>query len=267
MKRVRPIPLFILFIVLLIAPHAGTQIYFGITPIRVELSGKKGESITDIFYVRNNASSPLRLKVYAENWTLREDGTPVFIGSNPVAYSCRDWIKVNPQDFRLMPDDIKMVRYTISIPEEIDNAGFHASVSFENVPLTTEKLRASKMLFTGKISAVVYVKVGDVNPDGEILDMRITEEKNSTGIILFIKNTGKTHFRTNGTIEIRNTLGEKVQEVTIPDTVALPESEREIKCLFQEKPGPGEYEAFCKLDIGRNEILGFVKEFRIQNEK
>lgn len=267
MKRVRNFILLSLFIILSIAPCAKAQIYFGITPIRVELSGNKGESITDIFYVRNNASSPMRLRVYVENWTLREDGTPVFIGSNPVSYSCRDWIKVNPQDFRLMPDEIKMVRYTISIPEETDNAGFHASVSFENVPLAAKKQEASKMLFTGKIAAVVYIKVGNIIPDGEILDIRITEEKNSTGIILVVKNTGKTHFRTKGTIEIRNTLGEKVQEITIPDTVALPASERKIKCLFQEKPKPGEYEAFCKLDIGREEIIGFVKEFTIKNEK
>jgi P pilus assembly chaperone PapD len=267
MKRVRSILILSLPIILSIAPCARSQIYFGITPIRVELSGNRGESITDIFYVRNNASSPIRLRVYVENWTLREDGTPIFIGSNPASYSCKDWIKVNPQDFRLMPDETKTVRYTISIPADTDNAGFHASVSFENIPLTSEKLRASKMLFTGKISAVVYVKVGDVNPDGEICDMRITEEKNSTGIILFIKNTGKTHFRTRGTIEIRNTLGKKIQEIAIPDTVALPESEREITCLFQEKPEPGEYEAFCKLDIGREEILGFAKEFTIQNEK
>jgi len=267
MKRVQSILLLSLLIVLSIAPCARSQIYFGITPIRVELSGNKGESITDIFYVRNNASSSIRLRVYVENWILREDGTPVFIGSDPTPYSCKDWIKVNPQDFRLMPDEIKAVRYTVSIPLETDNAGFHASVSFENVPLTSEKLRASKMLFTGKISAVVYVKVGDVNPNGEICDMRITEEENSTGIILSIKNTGKTHFRTKGTIEIRNALGEKIQEIAIPDTIALPESKREITCLFQEKPEPGEYEAFCKLDIGRKEILGFEKELTIQNEK
>lgn len=267
MKRVLSSLSLSLLIILSIAPCARSQIYFGITPIRVELSGNKGESITDIFYVRNNASSPIRLRVYVENWTLRQDGTPVFIGTDPAAYSCKDWIKVNPQDFRLMPDETKTVRFTISIPSETEHAGFHASVSFENVPLTTEKLRASKMLFTGKISAVVYVKVGDVEPNGEICDMRITEEKNFPGIILFIKNTGKTHFRTKGTIEIRNSQGEKIQEIAIPDTVALPESKREITCLFQEKPEPGEYEAFCKLDIGREEILGFVKKLKIQNEK
>jgi P pilus assembly chaperone PapD len=267
MKKVRGIFLLTLLIILLFPPCARTQIYFGITPIRVELSGNRGESITDIFYVRNNASSPIRLRVYVENWTLREDGTPVFIGADDTSYSCKDWIKVNPQDFRLNPEEIKVVRYTLSIPDAIDDAGFHASVSFENVPLTAEKLKASKMRFTGKISAVVYVKVGNVDPDGEICDMRMTEEKNPPAIVLSIKNTGKTHFRTNGTIEIRNTRGKKVHEVTIPDSVALPESERKIKCLFQEKPDPGTYEAFCKLDIGGKEILGFTKQLTIQNEK
>jgi len=243
------------------------QIYFGITPIRVEHSLNKGESITDIFYVRNNGTFPLRIKIFPENWYLGHNGNPVFVGSNSVDYSCRDWIKVNPQDFRIMPDEIKMVRYTITVPEDIPQAGYHASISFENVPMSVAEKDRSQMVFSGKIAAAVYVKVGKVDIVGEIIDLILHEEDNSHVCILVIKNRGKTHFRTQGSIEISDNNGKKVLDVMIPNEVVLPESEREIKCKLNGKLSAGKYTALCTLDIGREELLGFKKEILIQDEK
>lgn len=243
-----------------------TQIYFGITPIRVEHKGKPGESITDVFYVRNNASSPIRLRVYTENWYLKPDGTPVFTGNQTVDYSCKDWIKVNPQDFRILQDEKKMVRYTVTIPEQVETGGYHASVSFESVPLSVSEAKKSRMMFKGKIAAVVYVKVGKTEPLGEIMDLEVSVDKGSTHFKLWMKNQGQTHFRTKGHIQIKNSEGKKIHKVSLPNEVVLPQSEREIKCTLEEKLLSGSYEAFCRVDIGRKELLGFIKEFRVQNE-
>lgn len=256
--------LFLFFFLFLLVVKA--QIYFGITPIRVEHKGEAGESITDIFYVRNNASSPIRLKVYTENWYLKPEGTPVFTGNEPVDYSCKDWIKVNPQDFRILPDEKKMVRYTVTIPQQVESGGYHASVSFESVPLSVSEAKKSRMMFKGKIAAVVYVKVGKTEPVGEIMDLKVSVDKESTHFKLGMKNQGQTHFRTKGHIQIRNSEGKKIHKVSLPNEVVLPQSEREIKCTLKEKLLPGSYEAFCKVDIGRRELLGFKKEFTVKNE-
>jgi len=101
---------------------------------------------------------------------------------------------------------------------------------------------------------------------GEILDLKVSENKESTHFMLLMKNPGRTHFRTEGHIEIKNIEGKKIHQVPVPDAVVLPESEREIKCTLEQKLDPGSYKAFCEIDIGRQELLGFIKEFLIKNE-
>lgn len=256
----------VLFLLIFSSQIGEAQIYFGITPIRAEHDGRKGENITDIIYVRNNAKNPIRIRVYVENWFLREDGTPEFVGNKPADFSCKDWIQVNPQDFRLNPNEMKMVRYTISIPDDAPAAGFHASVSFENVPLNNTDSSSSQMVFTGKIAAAIYIKVGNIEPDIEILDLTLIEEKDQRGIKLFIKNNSQTHFRTQGTIVIRDEQGRDSHEIEIPNVITLPIMQREIFCEFKEILPAGNYSVFCKLDIGRKELFGFEKKIVIKNE-
>lgn len=240
------------------------QIFFGITPIRVELKAKPGSQITDLFYVRNNSSEPVRIRVYVENWQLREDGTPLFIGQQPTNYSCRDWIKVNPPDFRLKPGEIRTVRFTVSVPAEAEPAGYHAAVSFENVAETASETKQSRVGFIGKIAAAVYVVVGKVEPQGSIEDI-IWETKGETQMIkLKISNQGKTHFRLKGEVILRTLDGKKVTTLLIPDEPVLPESERFVSIELKEKLETGNYKAEVKLDIGREELLAMEKEISVK---
>jgi P pilus assembly chaperone PapD len=136
--------------VLAAAIPARGQIYFGISPIRAEHKIKPGGSLTDVFMIRNNDTGPIRIKVYCENWTIRDDGTAVFIGSTPTAYSSKDWIIVNPQDFRMAPGETKSVRYTVTVPPDTAPGGYHSAISFETVPDTAGAQAGNRMLFTVK---------------------------------------------------------------------------------------------------------------------
>lgn len=247
-----------------LALSSKAQIFFGITPIRVELKAKPGSQITDIFQVRNNSSQPVRIKVYVENWQMQADGTPLFIGQQPTNYSCRDWIKVNPPDFRLKPGEIRAVRFTVSVPQEAEPAGYHAAVSFENVLEEPAETKQSRVGFIGKIAAAVYVVVGNVEPQGTIEDI-IFETKGESHIIkLKISNQGKTHFRLKGEVALRTSDGKKVTTLLIPDEPVLPESDRFVSIELKEKLLAGNYKAEVKLDIGREELLVMEKEILIK---
>lgn len=261
--RVTSVFLFLIFLSWL-SEQLEAQIFFGVSPIRVEHKIKAGGQLTDVFYVRNNSSRPIRLKVYVENWYLKEDGTPVFIGSREGSYSCRDWIKVNPFDFRIQPGEIKQVRYTISVPEKVETGGYHAAVSFENVPETTEANRLGQVAFTGKIAAAVYVLVGKTEPAGSIED--VTWEKSGSNQFLKIKvaNSGRTHFRLKGEVVIKNSQGKKVATLEVPDEPVLPESWRFVAIPVKETLGAGQYRVEVRIDIGREEILGLDKEFEVK---
>jgi P pilus assembly chaperone PapD len=265
-ERLRRVIIFLQFVIiyLLLLSSLEAQIYFGVSPIRVELKAKPGSQVTDIFYVRNNSARPMRLKVYAENWFMKEDGTPVFIGNKEVSFSCREWIKVNPFDFRLQPGEMKTVRFTVSVPEGTEAGGYHAAVSFENVPEAPAAGGRGQVAFTGKIAAAVYVVLGRIQGEGSLEDLVFEERGNSQLLRLRVGNSGKTHFRLKGEITIKSAEGKKVSRLEFPDEAVLPETERFILIYLKDKLTAGTYKIEVRLDIGRDELLGLEKEIIVK---
>jgi hypothetical protein len=123
------------------------------------------------------------------------------------------------------------------------------------------------MILSGKIAAAVYVKVGKVEPMAQVLDLKFLKDKDACYAVLVIKNPGKTHFRTEGGVEVFDPSGRKTLRAEIPNEVVLPESQREVRCQFQGLLASGTYKAVCRLDIGRAELLGFEKEWLVKDEK
>lgn len=251
-------------IFLLVPWSALAQIYFGITPIRFELKARPGGQVTEVIYVRNNSSKPVRIKVYAENWFLGEDGSRNFIGNRPAPYSVRDWVRVNPFDFRLQPEEIKSVRFTVSVPAEVLPGGYHVAVSFEQVPEAPGGGRLGQVAFTGKIVAAVYVTVGKPEIQGQLEDLVFESSQGQQFIKLKITNSGRYHFRLKGEVIIKNAEGKRVVRLDIPDEPVLPETLRWLELRLPENLPPGEYLAEAFLDIGREELLGLKKEFSVR---
>ncbi|MDI6845531.1 MAG: hypothetical protein QME28_05265 [Candidatus Saccharicenans sp.] len=240
------------------------QIYFGITPIRFELKARPGSQVTEVIYVRNNSSKPIRIKVYAENWFLGEDGSRNFIGNRPALYSVREWVRVNPFDFRLQPEEVKSVRFTVSVPAEAAPGGYHLAVSFEQVPDAPAGGRLGQVAFTGKIVAAVYVTIGKPEIQGQLEDLVFESSQGQQLIKLKITNSGRYHFRLKGEVVVKNAEGKRVVRLEIPDEPVLPESRRWLELRLQENLKPGDYTAEAILDIGRDELLGLKKEFSVR---
>ncbi|MCR4395119.1 MAG: hypothetical protein NUW07_00115 [Candidatus Saccharicenans sp.] len=239
------------------------QTYFGITPIRFELKLAAAGQKTELIYVRNNSSRPIRLKVYTENWSLTEDGTRNFMGSQPTSFSCRDWIKVNPFDFRLQPGEMKSVRFTVSVPAKTEPGGYHAGISFEQVPETPAGARLGQVAFVGKIVAAVYVLVGKVPVEGSLEDLVLATQGEVQLIKIKLNNTGRVHFRLKGEVRIMTAEGKKAANLEIPDEPVLPQSQRWVAIQLKEKLPPGKYKAEVRLEIGREELLALEKEIII----
>jgi len=252
----------VLFVLAAAGPSWG-QVNFGISPIRAEHKINPGESRTDVFMIRNNSAGPIRIKAYIENWILSADGTPSFIGTKATTYSSMDWIIVNPVDFRVMPDEIKSVRYTVTVPPDTPPGGYHSAISFETVPDTAGVKAAAKMLFSGKIAAAIYVVTGDPAVKGDLLDLKLGIKDNAPALALTLADTGKVHFRVKGTIRVYNASGEKILDLTIPDEVVLPESQRSVFCPLPHPLEPGTYKAVCEVDIGRPELLEMEKTIEV----
>jgi len=256
------------FLVLFLGLSSSTpleaQVYFGITPIRVEHLLAPGKSDTYVIEVMNRSPSPLRIKVYPLDWYLKEDGNPVFLENEPFTYSCAPWIKVNPQDFRLSPDRNRAIRYQISVPENAEEGGYWTGISFENIPPEKPGEQPRAVFSRGRIVCIIYVKVGKVIPEAKINGIEVSLHEEIPEFDVSIENTGKTYFRTKGSLEILEEGGKIINKIDFPDVPVLRESRRKIKLKLEKKLPPGNYLAFCKLDIGREELIGFKKAFSVE---
>jgi P pilus assembly chaperone PapD len=110
------------------------EVSISVSPIRVEHLVRQGEKGTDMISVTNDGTAPTRLRVFIEDWTLTKDGVPAFMKAGTHPFSSAQWIRVNPVDFRISPGQTREVRYTVTVPEEVEDGGYRAAVVFETVP-------------------------------------------------------------------------------------------------------------------------------------
>jgi P pilus assembly chaperone PapD len=255
---------FISILVLIPTFTFSTEVSISVSPIRVEHLVKQGEKGTDMISVTNDGTAPTRLKVWIEDWTLTKDGNPMFMKAENNPYSCAEWIRINPVDFRVAPGQTREVRYTISVPQGIDDGGYRAAIIFETVPDVTPGEKIKRVFLRGRIVTILYEVVGKPIPQGHANSLKAQLKKEGIDFILTLQNTGKVHYRTKGTITVKDEKGAKAFETEIPDVPVLPESEREVKASYDKSIPKGKYTAIAVVDIGKKELIGAETSFLIE---
>jgi len=240
------------------------EVSFSVSPIRVEHLVKQGEKGTDVISVTNDGTAPTRMKVSIEDWTLTKDGNPIFIKVENNPYSCAEWIRMNPVDFRINPGQTREVRYTITVPQEIEDGGYRAAIIFETVPDVTPGEKMKRVFLKGRIVTILYEMVGKPIPQGHANGLKAKLKKEGIDFILALQNTGKVHFRTKGSVAVNDSEGKKAFEVEIPDVPVLPGMERDIKISYDKPVSKAKYKALAVVDIGKKELIGAEATFEVE---
>jgi P pilus assembly chaperone PapD len=235
-----------------------------VSPIRVEHLVNQGEDGTDTISVTNDGTASTRLQVSIEDWTMTKDGNPVFTkeGNNP--YSCSAWIQINPTDFRIEPGQTTEVRYTVTVPEGIEDCGYRAAIIFETVPEVTVGEKSKGVSLRGRIATILYEMVGKPELKCHANSLKANIKKDGADFILALQNTGRAHIRTKGSITIKDSNGENVFNLEVPDVPVLPESERNITVNYDKVIPKGKYTATAIVDVGRKELIGAETAFEIE---
>ena len=261
---VRIVVLFLALMGIIPYPALSAEVSIGVSPIRVEHVTKQGERGTDMISVTNDGSAPVRLKVSIEDWHLTREGTPVFMKAEKSPYSCSEWIRINPVDFRVAPGQTREVRYTVTVPEGVEDGGYRTAIVFETVPDASPGEKAKRVLMKGRIAAIVYEVVGKPSLQGHADSLKAEVEKEGIDFILSLRNTARVHYRTKGTIAVKDSDGNKAFEVEIPDVPVLQGSEREVKVRYDKPLSKGRYSALASVDIGMKELIGAETTFVVE---
>jgi P pilus assembly chaperone PapD len=263
-QKSQAISLIVALFILIPALALSAEVSISVSPIRVEHLVKQGERGTDIISVTNSGTAPTRLKVSIEDWSLTKVGNPIFtkVENNP--YSCAPWIRINPVDFRIGPGQTKDVRYTITVPQGMDEGGYRAAIIFETIPDAVPGEKMKRVFLKGRIVTILYEVVGKPIPQGHANSLRPEMKKEGIDFILALQNTGKVHYRTKGSITVKTSSGDKVLEIEMPDVPVLPESERQVRVGYDKPIPKGTYVALAVIDIGKKDLIGAETTFSVE---
>jgi hypothetical protein len=211
------------------ASVASADMSMDVTPLRIRVLVDPGEEYTNAVQVTNSGEEPLRLRAYLEDWYLDEVGTPVFRPAGSLNRTASFWVETAPSDLLLRPGETEYVRFTVRVPEGMEEGGFHTSLLLESLPVNRAEKGGRQVFVQGRVACMVYVTVGNPHRSAEITDLASEDREGKRWIRLRVANTGEDFIRLAGDLNIlagRTNLGEPIQ---VPDVPVLPGAARWVE--------------------------------------
>ena len=244
------------------AGPAAAQISVEVSPLRIELTAGAGSTTTQGITVSNAGKDPIRVRARLTDWELSRDGAPQFesaVENGP--YSATGWLRIAPPEQVIDPGKDAVVRFSMTVPQQIEPGGYRTGVLFEFGPASGDPIaRGREVMFKSRIATLIYVSIGQPPVAAELIDLRSRAAGPQLQIVATVKNTSRRSVRTKGSLAVLNAGGQTVREVPVPDVPLLPESEREVMIVVvdpdkQSVLAAGDYRVELRLDVGLPAVL------------
>jgi len=128
-----------------------------ISPAKIELQGKAGETKKFTIKVKNESDYPIDIKGEILNF-VKIGATHKFF-KNPEedpTHALSNWIKTDPLNFTLKKGEVKIINVQINIPENALSGKRSAIVAFETLP---QKQKDGVIRIGAKTGTTVYLEV------------------------------------------------------------------------------------------------------------
>ena len=211
-------------------PQASAQMSLEVSPIRAEHQIEAGASDTNIVQVHNAGPKPTRVKAYVQDWQMNRKGEVSFARAGSTPGSLSSWMEINPTDFRVEPGESKEIRYTLTIPAEARTGGYRGALIVEGMPAQPGLPTPKKMAVHGRFGVMIYETVGKPDIRAKFTEFQVVPEKRQMKFVLTLANAGTSHFRPKKSkIAVKNSQGQEVAKVDIPDSPVLPGTTRDVE--------------------------------------
>ena len=247
--------------ILMMASPAAAQLSVEVSPLRVELQLAPGGARTQAITLTNTGKTAVRVRGTIVDWRLSKEGAPQFeLPQDGRAYSASAWIRIAPPEVVLQPGAQGTVRFSVTVPQVVEPAGFRTGVLFDFGPADGEPVaRKREITFKSRIATLIYVNVGQAPASVDLIDLAVRSTPELTQVVGTLKNTGRRTVRTKGTLVIYGAGGAAIREIPVPDVPVLPESERDVVVVASDRAAnplpPGTYRVELKIDIGLPAII------------
>lgn len=229
-----------------------------LTPMKFEKTLKPGESFTDVLVIDNSgASDSKRYEIKIVDWSLDEKGDLQYMEPGQIQESFAKGIVCTPMQFKCAPGERKLVRYTLTLPENATSGEHTVGIQ------ALEVVIPSKDLSTGRINVGVSVKCGflcamsirvpsveekAVEPIS--MEVKPAAKDHPALVNLLVENLGNVRVRPLWSFKIMDAQGKTMFEEAPSDYLILRQKKRAIACQIKQNLPPGKYRVVGKLDQG-----------------
>lgn len=226
-----------------------------VSPLRVLLHVLPGAEYTDAISVSNTGSKPVRLRTYLSDWTLDEEGTPSFRDAGTTAKTSAPWVDLAPSDFLLEPTETENVRFTIQVPEDMLDGGYHCALMLETVPMDRAEQGIPRVFVLGRVACMLYVTVGNAVRSARITSLSAGIGENGALLDLIVANTGEDFIRLAGDARLVVKGHESGDFVELPDVPVLPGGSRHLVLELPNVPQSESTLARVTIDLPKVGVL------------
>lgn len=230
------------------AEEAPRQSALGVSPAVVEEVVGPGEEKKLKIRVFNVTNFPLPIKGSAKNFTpseaISEEAKKIFDASA--------WLKIDPADFILQPQENKEITVTIFPPEDAEPGGHYATIYFQPL-LPVEVLSPQTAYVAARVGVLAFLIVkGEITEKAALTDLTVPalQQFGPVNFKLGIKNEGNVHLLPSGQVTVWDWRGKEVAKLALTPSQVLPQTEKEFSFVWDKRYLLGRFNAQAQIGYG-----------------
>jgi hypothetical protein len=213
-----------------VAPTIAADFAFAITPPRFELSAKPGERLRQVIEITNAAPEQSALSIRTAEWNFAPDGTSEFSDELRPG-SCRPWVAIERRDLVVGARQAYRFRFEVAPPATQAPVECRFAILLQGKEAVASQSGGPSV--TGRVAVIVYVAVGDVQPDLEVVGAALSTRDGKPVPVLQVRNKGTAHGRLDGFLKLTDAAG-RTFDVTPANTPVLPGETRAVAVTLNE---------------------------------
>jgi hypothetical protein len=266
------------------ALQANAQVGLALVPMREELKIEPGGQLSGALKLSSESGAKTRIRTEADDFFVDKTDTPQFERNIPheAAYSCKNWLTLNPMEIELDQGGFLLVRYTVRVPADATEGSYACAATFSTLRPASEATETGMgMRMAVRIVSAFYIQVGNPAVAGSLKEIKLEEippaapadataardpdeGKGKWQAVVELENDGKIHFRPKGTLEVLDAGGKTVEKQDFPSIVVLRERTQPIIFRLKTNLQPGHYQLQVNVDIGTGEIQRGTAEVAVE---
>jgi hypothetical protein len=207
-------------------PPAAAQSFAAVvSPPRFELDMKPGSQRREVVEITHTDPVPGTYRVRTADFTLTEDAR-VEVSDALTPGSCRPWVAIERRELTIAGGGRYRYRFEIRAPADAPAGECRFALLIEGGDQSV-KSGGLDIPVTARIAVIVYARIGDAQPELEVVQARTGTTDARRVPALLVKNTGIAHGRLAGFVSGEDASGRRFDFA--PSTLPiLPGESREI---------------------------------------